>query len=106
MYKNILIYSFVSIFMAGCFGIKIMQPPPSNFEFFKTNDKTYEDIKKTMIVCGYPNVNRGNRDDTNNDIAKREICMFRNGFKFNDGYKGMCSLQQQSNLPACQEKFP
>ena len=78
-------------FLNACTG-KHFQPPPPMFKMFEKNCITTENVREKMIVCGFPNVFSGrNSSDTRGDTARREYCMFSKGFRYVDGYKGICS---------------
>ena len=80
--------------------------------FFKTKQHGYvnanaciaEGVKEAMRQCGYIDIvgYDGDRDSSINDHAQRENCMFKNGFKYKGGYRGLCASIERKNLPACQ----
>ena len=69
------LYFGITFMLAGCLGSKPFQPPPPMFKSYIKEGATEEDIKRSMLECGYPNVHGGNANDTNEDVAKRENCM-------------------------------
>lgn len=86
--------------MFGCVA-KFFQPPPPMFKSYTKENASEEQVKEALIQCGYPHIYGGDKDDTVNDVAQRENCMFRKGFKYRSGYKGICSLQGKQAIPAC-----
>ncbi|SFH62983.1 hypothetical protein SAMN04515618_101246 [Collimonas sp. OK307] len=78
------------------------QPNPPMYELYVKDNATESDVKAAMLKCGYPSIAGGSRGNSSEVVAKRENCMFENGFKYRDGYKGICSLQSAQNTPACQ----
>lgn len=83
-------------------GYKPFQPAPPMYKTYKRAGATEQETKDSMLECGYPNIYGGMKDDTENDVARRENCMFRKKFKYNDEYRGICSLPgKKEKLPAC-----
>jgi len=95
---------FLSFCMCACFGGKLFQPPPSMYKTYVKEGASENIVKNAMLECGYLNPEGGKENDINNEVARREICMFGKGFKYRSGYKGMCSLPGKSTLPACQSR--
>ena len=98
---NVFIMSI--LLLTACFGGKPFQPHPPTFTQWVKDGVSADAVKGTMLQCGYIDLHGygGDRDSTINDHAKRENCMFRNGFKYKDGYQGLCSSSDRKDLPAC-----
>lgn len=91
----------IALVLSGCGEAKPLQPPPPQFASYMKEGVTVEEIKQSMIQCGYPNVAGGKIGDKDSEIAARENCMFDKGFRYRDGYKGICSLKRGAVLSAC-----
>lgn len=101
--KVMTLYMFL-LPLAGCASKKPFQPPPPEYSEWIKNDVLEEGVKQAMKDCGYKDL-YGYGDQTSaNDVARRQNCMFKNGFSRRSGYKGLCSLKEQNYLPACMEK--
>ena len=90
--------------MTACISGKPFQPNhPTYTMWFKAN-VSEDGVKEVMRQCGYKNLyGYGGDRVTSEDTAKRENCMFRNGFQRTDGYKGICSLSGVAEkISACQ----
>jgi hypothetical protein len=78
-------------FLNACTA-KPFQPPPPMFKMFERNNVTGENVKDEMLSCGFPNVFTGRKSgDTRADTGRRERCMFQKGFRYIDGYRGICN---------------
>lgn len=89
------------IFITSC-ASHSFQPTPPMFKMFEKNNLQSEEIKKEMIACGFPNVITGrNPDDSLGETAKRERCMFKENFRYIDGYMGICSTQAAIRIKEC-----
>lgn len=77
----------------GCVS-KPFQPPPPDFKVLIKVGSSEDDVKRAMLACGYPNVGgfAGIRA-TVQEKARAEQCMFRQGFRYKDGWGGTCSLK-------------
>jgi hypothetical protein len=72
------------------------------FEMFERSGSSPADAKTAMLICGFPNVVTGrNPTDTLGDTARRERCMFLKGFRYIDGYRGICSTRAAKNISEC-----
>ena len=91
----------VSLFLTACFGWKPFQPHPPTFTQWVISA---DGVKAAMRQCGYIDLfgYGGDRNSTLNDHAERENCMFKKGFKYKDGYQGLCSSSDRKDIPACQ----
>jgi hypothetical protein len=96
LYIAIVLSSFT-----GCSVGKPFQPPPPMYQSYTKDGATASDVKSVMRQCGYAHEFGGNPGDTSEEVARRENCMFRNGFKYRDGYEGICSFKESSRLDAC-----
>lgn len=86
----------------GC-SFKLFQPGPPEFKQWAKRSVTEQCIKQIMLSCGYPSIDGFNGVSRPlNEVAAAEECMFRNGFGYKDGYKGICSWAARKDLPACQ----
>jgi hypothetical protein len=100
-HKTFLLISFL-ISISAC-SVRGFQPPPPNYKAWIKNGTTEQDIKQAMLDCGYPNPFT-TANASGNDEAKWENCMFKKGYKYSSGYKGMCATAiNAKDLPACQE---
>ena len=101
---KILLVGILVLTMTACSAEKPFQPnAPTYTKWFK--ESVPEDgVKEAMRQCGYKDLYGygGDRGSTNEDIAKRQNCMFKNGFQRSDGYKGICSLSGAEKISACQ----
>ncbi|MFC6282229.1 MULTISPECIES: hypothetical protein [Polaromonas] len=97
--KNLVYLALISLSLTAC--AKPFQPPPPMFKDFLGAGVNEAEVKTQMLRCGYKNVALEVPSTTPNDVARREICMFKAGFKYADGYKGICSLPQGSKIEAC-----
>jgi hypothetical protein len=104
MLLKISISIVLTVFLTACFGGKPFQPHPPIFMQWVKGGVSADGVKGALLQCGYIDIYGygGDRDSTINDHAKRENCMFRNGFRYKDGYQGLCSSSDRKNLPACQ----
>lgn len=102
MRPNTFILILSLAFISAC-SVRGFQPPPPNYKSWIKSGASEQGVKKTMLDCGYPNpFTTGNA--TGNDEAKWENCMFKNGFRYGSGYKGLCATAiNAKDLPACQE---
>jgi hypothetical protein len=101
--------------LCGCRGIDD-PPPPIYTQYIKEQGSaTEEEVKQAMRLCGYIDLYGYGmeRNVAINERAKRQNCMFLKGFKFKDGYKGICgelaadiranrSYPYMNELSACQ----
>ena len=101
--SKIFLFSFflTAILVSSCAIREGFQPPPPMFKSYVKQGTSEAETKQAMLECGYPNVFGGGRQDTSNDVAIREQCMFKKGFTYRSGYQGICSLKNQNILQAC-----
>jgi hypothetical protein len=101
--KSMFIFGLL-VCLSSCGFKKPFQPhPPIYQQWFKLN-LTEEDIKQTMRDCGYKNLyGYGGPVTTNEEDARLENCMFANGLRYKDGYKGICSLKKGASIAACKD---
>lgn len=59
-----------------------------------------DEVKRTMLGCGYPNVAGTDRETSPHAGAEMFICMRKSGFKDYNNF-GLCKFKP--NLPACVE---
>jgi hypothetical protein len=85
----------MNLFILGC--SRAFQPPPPVYEEWTKKNASVQDVKLSMISCGYPNVLGAASEPDNNKIALMHLCMEGKGFKFN----GKTFCQDYKNLPAC-----
>lgn len=100
MQKILVCLALVVFFLSGCFGIRPFQPPPPQFKMWSKPGVSEEEVKRTMLSCGYPHIAGTNRDTSPNAGAAMFVCMRKNGFKDTQGFE-LC--QYSPNLPACVE---
>jgi hypothetical protein len=84
-----------SLILFGCSSA--FQPPPPVYEEWTKKNASVQDVKLSMISCGYPSVLGAASEPDNNKIALMHLCMEGKGFKFN----GTTFCQDYKNLPAC-----
>lgn len=72
------------------------------FKSYVKEGATEEEVKQAMLQCGYPNIAGGNKEDTNFDAEIWERCMFKKGYRYRSGYKGICSLKGRHDISACE----
>lgn len=108
MLKRLVLICAVSFILTACFGGKPFQPPPEEYTQWIKGGVSEEGVKQAMRQCGFTDLYGygGDRNATFDDIARRENCMFQNGFKRKSGYKGICSLRRAKDIQACQELQP
>lgn len=106
-FNKVVASTLLLLSLTACFGGKPFQPHPPTFTQWFKDGVSADAIKEAMRQCGYIDIYGygGDRDSTINDHAKRENCMFRNGFKYKDGYQGLCSSLDRKDLPACQSNL-
>ncbi|RZT05614.1 hypothetical protein SAMN05216319_5090 [Duganella sp. CF402] len=97
--------AFALVVLSAC-SFRGFKPPPPAFESYVRAGASGDDVKRSMLACGYRNVFITDRDETLNDLASHENCMFSQGYRHPDGWKGLCSrnYEQDLALPACVEK--
>jgi hypothetical protein len=93
------------VFLNGCYSENAFRPGPPAFKGWVRDATSEEDVKQEMLNCGYQNPYTPNRNDTMNDRAIKEICMFNKGFirKNEIGFKGICYSSNWHDKPACVE---
>jgi hypothetical protein len=97
-------FAVVTLLLAGCFN-KPFQPTPPAFKTWEKSGVSEDGVKQAMLKCGYPNVGGfAGIKYLLNDAATAERCMFEAGFRYKDGWGGICSLKDADALPACEEK--
>lgn len=100
---RLVIFLVTAVLASSCVS-KPFQPPPPMFKMFSKLGSSEEDVKRELLSCGFPNVISGaSPNESNNSVAVHEVCMFRKGFLYIDGYKGLCSTQIANNLSSCRE---
>lgn len=105
---RVIISFFLCCALTSCFDGRAFRPPPPEYSVWKKNGKTEEEVKQEMRDCGYINLygygiyGKGTIDDS----ARRENCMFNKGYKYEDGYKGICGTKNSNAVLACQETGP
>ena len=102
MFRFIVILVSVSI-VIGCYPEQAFRPGPSGFRNWEKSGASDSDVKAQMLSCGYSNPYLPDKKESLNEGAKNQLCMFDNGYRFKDGFKGTCSLQGGKALPACVE---
>ncbi|MFJ2987759.1 hypothetical protein ACIPF8_07820 [Collimonas sp. NPDC087041] len=102
MLRKRICFLLLALPLSAC-AYKPFQPNPPMFQTYFKAGVDEEGVKVAMRQCGYSSVVGRVAGDTVNDIAKRQNCMFANGFKFRDGSKGICSwANDKESIPACQ----
>jgi hypothetical protein len=89
------------------FGCRPFQQPPEEFETYFKPGVGSKGVIEQMVRCGYPN-ERGfvGRNGVNVSLKTRihaEQCMLRAGFKSKNGYGGVCSSKEGTQIPVCNE---
>ncbi len=104
MFVKITVFTMLTLSLTGCLGSKPFQPHPPIYAQWTKDGLTAEGVKQALRQCGYIDIlgYGGDKDSSINDHAQRENCMFKNGFKYKDGYRGLCASIERKNLPACQ----
>ena len=104
MIIKITVFFILTFPLTGCFGWKPFQPPPPTFTQWTKDGVTAEGVKQALRQCGYIDIfgYGGDKDSSINDHAQRQNCMFKNGFKYKGGYRGLCAEIERKHLPACQ----
>ena len=94
----------LTLSLTACFGQKPFQPHPPTFTQWVKDGVSSDGVKEAMRQCGEIDLYGygGDRNSTMNDRAKRENCMFINGFKYKSGFQGLCTLKSYKDIPACQ----
>lgn len=86
--------------LAAC--SKPFQPPPVEFKMWKKSGISELQVKAQMLKCGYPTIDGFHgRYVSKEEAAKPEQCMFAEGFKRKNGWKGVCSLPSFAEVSAC-----
>lgn len=100
---KILLVGTLALTMAAC-GFKPFQPNPPTYTMWLKVNVSEDGVKKAMQLCGYKDLYGygGSRGEKNEDTARMQNCMFKNGFQRSDGYKGICSLIGAEKISACQ----
>lgn len=93
----------VLIAATGCIPKKAFQPNPPAYKDWYKGSLSDEEIKQEMLSCGHQNPYTPDRNDSINDRAIKEICMFDKGFKYTSGFKGICYIINLHDKPACVE---
>lgn len=93
----------ISILLNACIPKQAFQPNPPEFKNWYKSNFSDEDIKQEMLNCGHQNPYSPNRNDSMNDRAIKEVCMFNKGFKYTGGFKGICYIINWQDKPACVE---
>jgi hypothetical protein len=97
-----IIFSSILVLAVTACLYKPFQPSPPAYTRWIKKNVGHEGVKKAMRDCGYKYIyNHADITDTTEDFARRENCMFKNGFQYNDGYKGICSLSDAGKVAAC-----
>ena len=100
MEKKLVYLALMSLSLTAC--AKPFQPPPPMYKDFLGAGVSEAEVKTQMLRCGYKNVSLEISGTTPDEVARREACMFKAGFKYTDGYKGICSLPQSLKTGVCQ----
>jgi|GEM_PF-2248829 len=94
-----------SFLLTACLGFKPFQPAPDEYKSWIKSGVTNKQVKEALLQCGYPSIYGFNKKSyIPNEVALAEKCMFNKGFNYSSGYKGMCSIGNRKNLPACQQE--
>jgi hypothetical protein len=83
---------------------KPFQPNPPLYKSWVKKNVGQEGVKKAMRDCGYKDLyGYGNviEEPTPEKTNKRANCMFKKGFWYDDGRKGICSLSHTGETVAC-----
>jgi hypothetical protein len=100
---KIMVPMMFAISLTACFSQKPFQPHPPTFTQWVKEGISEEGVKESMRRCGYIDLYGygGDRNSSMNEEAKRENCMFKNGFRYKDGDPGLCALKSYKDVPAC-----
>ena len=99
------VWVVIAFVLSSC-GIRPFQPPPPEFKTFVKVGATENQVKAKMRECGFVNSFQPEPTDTERDLARRELCMFRNGYLYKSGYRGICSTQAALRIAECKESPP
>lgn len=107
MFYKTLLSIGAAILLAACFSGKPFQPHPPTFTQWAKGGASEDDVKQSMRRCGFIDLYGygGDKDSSMNDRAKRENCMFQNGFRYKDGDSGLCALKSYKDVHACKSNF-
>jgi hypothetical protein len=89
------------------FGCRPFQPPPEQFEAYFKPGVDSKGVVEQMMKCGYPNargfVGRNGRNVSLETEIRADQCMLRSGFRYRSGFRGLCSLTNETEHPECKE---
>ena len=81
---------------------KPFQPTPVEFTMWIKTGFSELQVKENMLKCGFPTIAGFHGIyASKEEVAKAEQCMFSDGFKRKDGWKGVCSLPKFDEVSAC-----
>ena len=80
-------------------------PPPPMFATYYKQGFAIAAIQREMTDCGYKNTNVALRTDTIEDIAIRQACMLKKGFRFTGGASYICDDLGSNSTPSCNQKY-
>lgn len=84
---------------------KPFQPPPPAIEMWVKPGIEKEEVRKNLLDCGFPNaagfVGSIRKKFKLSDEVRAEQCMFRKGYRYKDGWGGMCTIESASYQAAC-----
>ena len=102
MNKNSKTAFLIFALLSGC--AKPFQPAPVEYTTWGMNNASKDQIIKQMLKCGFPNADGfSGRSRTMEEVASVEQCMFKAGFKRNDGYRGICLGRNSDHILACKQ---
>jgi hypothetical protein len=90
--------------LCGCFGFRPFQPPPDEYEVWDRANSDEEDVRKSLLDCGYPSpFNSGKYEFSRNDYVLANLCMERLGFVYDSDmtWRGVCVPRGGESIPAC-----
>ncbi|WP_157050715.1 hypothetical protein [Herbaspirillum rhizosphaerae] len=99
---NIFCVAVLSIFLFGCNLRAAFQPLPPMFENWEKRDSSDDEIKKSLLDCGYENPYTGFSEKVPlNTNAKGSLCMKKKGFRYLLG-PIICEQKGWPSIPACE----
>ena len=95
----------IGVLLTGCIAKPFSSaPPPYAYKFYEKSGTNEQDVISQMKRCGFSNVYTSPRNETVNDVAKQEQCMFQNGFRYKNGSAGICGASRRFHVDACEDK--
>ena len=104
--QSLAVWFFVAILTNGCSAYlkRGFRGVADESDVWVQAGKNKNDVVLAMKAYGFTNIMAGYGDNnSHNDVAAREECMFAKGFKYVDGWGGLCSdPSYRATLPVYQ----